>query len=292
MRRVLSSVTAVALATGALVTTAAGANAQEGTTTPKQLYVTGNGSSVTISQRSINEGYVSFHVRASNSDVPSSISLFKPKVGVSVRQLLGDLQEEFAQDPAVAAKGTRDLVRDGRFFGLADVAKGNPATVTEFLEDGTYYLMDLGAPPQGMPVLTTLRVGQVEPTQPATLPHASAVVSLTSSDRFMAPRTLPAAGTVLVRNVADTIHFMEFQPVKAGTTDAQIQAYFDSGSQDPPSFGIDGPSVGLDVLSPGQSARLTYKLPPGTYVLLCFISDDVTGMPHAVMGMHKVVTLK
>jgi hypothetical protein len=48
----------------------------------------------------------------------------------------------------------------------------------------------------------------------------------------------------------------------------------------------------LDVLSAGQQAELTYSLPPGTYVLLCFIADDVTGMPHADMGMHKVVTLK
>jgi hypothetical protein len=33
-------------------------------------------------------------------------------------------------------------------------------------------------------------------------------------------------------------------------------------------------------------------LPAGTYVMLCFIADDEAGMPHAVMGMHKVVHLK
>jgi hypothetical protein len=33
-------------------------------------------------------------------------------------------------------------------------------------------------------------------------------------------------------------------------------------------------------------------LAPGTYVLQCFVADDVTGMPHAIMGMHKVVTLR
>ena len=45
------------------------------------------------------------------------------------------------------------------------------------------------------------------------------------------------------------------------------------------------------MLSPGREARLTYHLPAGTYVLLCFVADDVTRMPHAFMGMHKVVTL-
>ena len=36
---------------------------------------------------------------------------------------------------------------------------------------------------------------------------------------------------------------------------------------------------------------MTYNLPPGTYVLLCFIADDENGMPHAFMGMHKVIVL-
>lgn len=36
---------------------------------------------------------------------------------------------------------------------------------------------------------------------------------------------------------------------------------------------------------------MAYNLPAGTYVLLCFVADDVTGMPHALMGMHKVIQL-
>lgn len=73
---------------------------------------------------------------------------------------------------------------------------------------------------------------------------------------------------------------------------AQIRAFFDSGSQEQPPFFVDGPSVGMDVQSPGRQAFLTYRLPAGTYVLACFVADDVTGMPHLLMGMHKVVTLK
>jgi hypothetical protein len=55
---------------------------------------------------------------------------------------------------------------------------------------------------------------------------------------------------------------------------------------------MDGPSIQMDVLSPGRHADISYRLPAGTYMLACFIADDQTGMPHAVMGMHKVVTLK
>ncbi len=84
---------------------------------------------------------------------------------------------------------------------------------------------------------------------------------------------------------------MNLTPVKDGTTDRQVQAYFDSHSQKPPKFLKAGPSIGNDVTSPGQSLQLTYNLPKGTYVALCFIADDMTGAPHATMGMHKVVVL-
>ena len=39
-------------------------------------------------------------------------------------------------------------------------------------------------------------------------------------------------------------------------------------------------------------ANVTVTFEPGRYVLLCFIADESDGMPHAVMGMHKVVTLR
>jgi hypothetical protein len=119
-----------------------------------------------------------------------------------------------------------------------------------------------------------------------------ATVKLTSDDRFDSPDVLPAAGTITVRNVSDTIHFMEESPVKPGTTDKDIQDFFDSGTQSAPPFAQPGPQIEMGVLSPGKHADITYNLPAGTYVLLCFVADDQSGIPHALMGMHKVVTLK
>jgi hypothetical protein len=111
-------------------------------------------------------------------------------------------------------------------------------------------------------------------------------------DRYVTPATLPAGGTVRVSNVSDTPHFMQLMRVRKGTTDGQVQKYFDSGAQGPPPFAEKGPGVGMGVQSPGRSAFLTYDVPAGTYVMLCFVADDKTGMPHAFMGMHHVVTLK
>ena len=123
-------------------------------------------------------------------------------------------------------------------------------------------------------------------------PAYSATVKVTSSDRFVTPGTLAAKGTVRVRNASDTLHFMALMRVKKGTTAAQVQTYFDSGAQGPPPFAQTGPGVGMGVQSPGRPARLTYDVPAGTYVMLCFVGDDRTGMPHALMGVHHVVTLK
>lgn len=103
---------------------------------------------------------------------------------------------------------------------------------------------------------------------------------------------MPAHGTIRISNVSDTLHFVAIQRVRRGTTDREIQHYFASGgSAGPPPFIVNSPQMGADVLSPGQSLKLTYRLHRGTYVLLCFIADDHTGMPHAFMGMHKVVHL-
>jgi hypothetical protein len=46
------------------------------------------------------------------------------------------------------------------------------------------------------------------------------------------------------------------------------------------------------VISPGRSMTVDYDLPPGQYVLLCFMPDPkMHGMPHALMGMIKMVHL-
>ncbi|MEP7035104.1 MAG: hypothetical protein ABI662_01185 [Dermatophilaceae bacterium] len=289
MGRLVASVAAFTIATAGTLAAAGPASADgQGTT----VMVHGNGTTVTLSRASVEQGRVRFKVDTSNRSVGSQITLFRLVSPATLATFTADLAEEFSQDPMTAAQGTRDLNRDVRIFGLADVVSGTPVTVTEQLPAGRYYVMDLGNGPSPTgPQFTTFTVrgtGHVHSVGQSGGP----VVKLTSADRFISPHTLPARGTITVKNVSDTIHFMAISPVKKGTTDAQIQAYFDSAAQVPPPFFVNGPSVGMDVLSPGLQLQLTYRLPPGTYVLMCFIADDVTGMPHAIMGMHKVVILK
>ena len=254
--------------------------------------VVGDGSHVAVDHPVLHAGRVTFSVRSTNSGSGSNITLFRPRPGHTLGEAFGDLAEEFSSDPHTAAKGTRDLVEDVWTYGLADVSPARGALVTRSLSPGSYYLMDLGNPPtSGPPAVTSLTVeGHDGYRAKALRRHASATIKMTSADRFKVRGSMPAHGTVKVVNTSDTLHFVSFQRVKPGTTDRQIQQYFASGgSSGPPPWAMQSPSMGTDVLTPGKSLKLTYRLHRGRYVLMCFISDDQNGMPHAFMGMHKVV---
>lgn len=236
-------------------------------------------------------GNIQFYV-SSHLTNGAAVTLVKLKPGVSFPEFSAVLREEFSQNPATRAKGTRDVVKLAAIYGLADVVKGSPAAVIERLAAGTYYAFntDTNSPPTAK-TATVLHITATTSMAAPMVTPALPTVSMTSDDRFVVTGALKAHGGITVRNTSDTIHFMALSPVKPGTTDAQIQAYFSSGAQTPPPFALNGPSTGTDVLSPGVSLVFSYWVPKGTYVLLCFIADSVTGMPHAVMGMHKVVTL-
>jgi hypothetical protein len=281
------------VAAGGLVAVGTTSALASPTAAPQVVNVVGDGSSVHLSKNTVSAGTIRFNV---SSSVPgesgsSEITMFKPKGGATAATVLADLEDEFTGYPSIAAKGTRELVRDATFLGLADPIQGTPFTITESVPAGKYYVLDAGLqPPTSVADLSTLTVTSGHPgAQPAVASQFT--VKMTSDDTFVAPRNWSHRGTVTVANVSDTLHFMDLEPVKPGTTDRQVQAFFDSGSQSQPPWSLDGPYGGSDVQSPGTSLQLTYNLPAGTYVLLCFVADDQTGMPHALMGMHKVVVL-
>lgn len=320
--RALPALAAATLATAASAATNGSASAAPLDST---VVVHGGTQGLTIQHGQVHAGLVRFLIDTTN-DQGSDVVMFTPATGQTADKVLADLHDEVSDDPHTAAQGTKELVDDAQFFGLAGVVKGTPI-INEQLPAGTYYLFDAnpvfaGASPQlttlqlsgpgggdfrfpflGLGtafaflghIITVLGHAFIVPQHSSfTLPlpvRSHATVKLTSDDRFDSPDALPKAGTITVSNVADTIHFMQVSPVKPGTTDDDIQRFFDSHDQNQPPFALDGPSIEMGVLSPGRHADITYNLPAGTYVLQCFIADDQTGMPHALMGMHKVVTL-
>lgn len=217
----------------------------------------------------------------------SDVVLLKLLHGTSMATVIRDIAAQGGEKTAAAS--TRALTRETHLFGGAGLqAPGQSAQVTETLYSGTYYLLDVNAIFAGhKPMVKALHVHGT-PTR-STFPHIGAIIAMNSPDRFVSPSRLPVGQNLLVRNVSDTIHFVAFQPVRAGTTDADMTKLFKGESKNDP---YTGPGVEADDLSPGtQLIFHSSVLKKGRYDLECFIADDVTGMPHALMGMHKIVTV-
>jgi hypothetical protein len=261
------------------------------TPTPHNALVVGNGSKVTLSQGTIQAGRDTFTVASSNPDrsTGSSITLFHLNPGATLARVSADLRDEFSQTPEIAAKGTRELVRDLTAYGLADVSGGAVETVTVNLARGTYHLMDLaGFNGTGSLTYTTLRVTG---SGGGGLLRGNFSVAANGADRFIMPGVVPHSGSYLFTNTSrDDLHFMGLQPVKPGTTDAQVQEFYNHPTGPPP-FGLPGPAGGNDVVSPGKTIQVSYNLPRGRYLATCFVADSMTGIPHVFTGMHKVIRL-
>ena len=106
---------------------------------------------------------------------------------------------------------------------------------------------------------------------------------------------LPKKGRFLFKNRHSTgePHFVILQQVAEGTTTDQVMQFLqtDDGSSPPPSWVLSG-GMETGTLSPGRSLTADYDLPAGQYVVMCFFPDpEMGGMPHALMGMLKMIHL-
>jgi hypothetical protein len=98
-------------------------------------------------------------------------------------------------------------------------------------------------------------------------------------------------------NTGKQPHIMILFQGPAGITMNQVMTLLQSEDATPPAdvpyqesdFNFSQP--GLGVLSPGQTSWLALDLAPGTYIALCFVPDEATGAPHALMGMVQVFTV-
>jgi hypothetical protein len=127
------------------------------------------------------------------------------------------------------------------------------------------------------------------PAGAQTLPPTAATVVAREDRRWGGATTLPSHGTIKFANHADVSpHFVVLQHVKDGTTRKQVIDSF--SSQTPPDFVLPG-EQDSDIVSPGHAMALHLQLPAGRYALMCFFPDPKTGMPHAFMGMVRMVTL-
>jgi hypothetical protein len=192
------------------------------------------------------------------------------------------------QPTADALKALNRAVKHITFMGGLDSGNGHK-TVTGTVvlaKAADYYVVNDNEGPNFKAPVVKLPVAG--PVAARHAPAAAATVKATTSDRFRGSTNLPASGTIKFENVAKASpHFVSMIHLKDGTTRKQVIKALQSPGPPPFEHG----SVGADIISPGHAMTLTYTLPAGDYAEVCFFPDLKTGMPHAFMGMVRIVHL-
>jgi hypothetical protein len=222
-------------------------------------------------------GSTIFKVESARGDHELQIAKLRP--GYSLAEAGADVNKAFGGDVAAVRRVDANIV----FRGGAEARPGHPGYAAVKLRAGDYVFLD-----QSSNAYVIMHVHGTEPAR--TLPARRGSVTTFTYGFGNSPAKLPAKGWVHVNNVSDQPHFVVFNHVKPGTTGAMVRKYFHGMSEAPPPWGLRA-SISTGVISPNVGQLVHYNLPPGKYLMACFWPDDDTGMPHAVMGMWKLVWL-
>jgi hypothetical protein len=245
----------------------------------------------------LHAGWVTFRVGSADTDY-HGLEVARVNPGHTLAEVLNDLSLGLSSDLTATAQGARQLVRDGTLMGGVVPSAYAPMEATLPLTPGTYYLFDFAEFNQPTPVqVHTLKVvGRMDWSgMPAF--QSVVVASMGSSGdmpMFTAPTDFSAQGSFLVYIQGDELHEAVFRATKPGVTDQYISDFYTALDNGLP---LPGPSPWTDIqhgsnaMSPGQFAVFHLDLPPGQYALACYVPSDETGLAHAHMGMHQMVTL-
>ena len=172
------------------------------------------------------------------------------------------------------------------------VNKGKTGTLAVDLELGTYWALDTDTNDPGKFLPFTVAgddTGNVMPEAGAT------IKAVQDTSWAKKPTSIPSKGLLTFKNAASQNHFISMAKLKKGMTYQDFKKWFAVAQNGPagPSPVNFGLGISSGALSPGHVATFRYNVPKGDYVMLCFWPDaKMGGMPHAFMGMHRVITVK
>jgi uncharacterized cupredoxin-like copper-binding protein len=194
------------------------------------------------------------------------------------------------------------LLALGASYGGPMASAGSQASVIASLDAGTYAVVCLIPDEQGVPhvahgMLAMLEVS--EGTSAAPDPVADGTITLVEMAFGGLPTEVPAGMlTWQVTNGGTQLHEMAILQLVPGVpADAVIAgitappapvaspnavpAASPEASEPPPFVSLSGAAP----MSPGATNYVELNAQPGEYVVVCFVPDPATGMPHAMMGM-------
>ena len=181
--------------------------------------------------------------------------------------------------------------------GAGQIAAGAIGVAELVLEEGTYYLVDVGEP-EGDDVpshaesgaTTTLEVTSGD--DDADLPEVDASIEMADFN-FVTDGLKAGANRVLLRNTGDEIHHTLVVPIQEGATMGDVREFLTSEGQPSGPPPVDFSKLaGTSALDGGREQIAELELGAGRYAFLCFISDREGGPPHVVKGMLREVTIE
>lgn len=228
------------------------------------------------------------HIAATSRHGEQELTLMRFRAGYGYASFLADGRKANGRG-AAATRAFERLMARTEFLGGVDVLAGERAEFTAAIRPGTYYLGELNARP-------IFRKIHVSGAATAVAPPAAATIEEYDFGFRVLDGPLPARGTITVRNVGKLPHRLNFEPLRPGTTRAQVGAYLRrTGGRPygpPPPFARRGPELGTAALGAGKSIQFAYAMPPGTYALISWQQETRDGKPQALRGMYAVTTLR
>lgn len=268
-----------ALAVGAASPAAAASDS------PPVMKLKGSKTALTTSKASVKPGVVQFNVAKTQPDDPQAgpdaIIVIKTK---NIDKWLDHIRVVFsdASESQVASAMTWLNAHTEAYGG------GREGTVWQVsLPKGTYYALSNNSVPMQDPLMSTFKVkGKPGST---TLHKTNATVTAAKPNVWKTKGLGKLGkGWLTFRNTSKELHFMALDGVKPDTTNKMVKDAL--ASPDEPTF-FNKQGFFFDVISPGIEVSVKAPIKKGKYLLTCFVPSEVDGMPHALMGMWKLVDI-
>ncbi|HEX2281015.1 MAG TPA: hypothetical protein VHG52_04555 [Thermomicrobiales bacterium] len=130
-------------------------------------------------------------------------------------------------------------------------------------------------------------------------PAADVTVTMFEYDFSVEGTLEPGSHVFAVTNVGAQPHEMFMLRAPGPVTEEQVAQILEmemQGATPAPESGIPNPetffpAAAMSPLSMGKTGWVPVNLEAGTYIMLCFVPDIESGMPHVYHGMYQVITV-
>jgi hypothetical protein len=170
------------------------------------------------------------------------------------------------------------------------------------LRPGTYVVWSAGDFEAMQPPVEMTVTGEAATPAAAAEPSAGATVTMFEYGFTIDGELEPGPQLLKVANVGAQPHFMILVQPNEPVTKEQVGMLLEAEMAGTPTVdaaaaaGVSNPDEWgfaeyAGTISMGSTEWIATDLEPGTYVLVCFVPDIESGMPHAYLGMYDIVTV-